>query len=198
MASQVDIYNLSLNHLGMREVSSITEDTPSVDALNTFYQPCLDDLFGEYKWPFATVKAALVSATDTTAELEWSYIYVRPTAAATVWYVYNESTLTTKDEQEFEVIYQSSTNRRLICSNLETAYAEYTHKLSDTTLYSPKFVLALSYKLAASCAGTLLRDIKTGSQIMEMATMYIQEAKRIGFSEKRKKITPTSSYKSAR
>jgi len=198
MSSKIDIYNLALTHLGMKEVTSVDANNPSADALNTLYNPCLEDLFSEYRWPFATVKEKLVSVTDTVLELEWENSYLRPTEAMTVWVVYNEGTMTAKEEQQFETIYQPTYSRRIIGTNLDDAYCEYTYKIIDTALYSPKFVMALSYKLAASAAHTLLRTIKSGTDIMTIARAFIEEAKAISFSEKINKREITSSYRNSR
>lgn len=198
MASKIAIWNLGLGHLGMKAVTSESEDSPSADALNNVWTIALEELFSEGRWPFATAKEALVSVSDDTLELEWSYLYIRPTHAMTVWNVYNEATISNKEEQQFEVVYQPSLSRRIICTNLETAYAEYTYNVIDTTLYSPKFVMALSYKLASKIAPTLLRDVKVASDMMNMAKMVVDEAKITGFAEKRNKIVLSSSYRDAR
>jgi len=199
MSSIIETYNLALGHLGMQGITSVTEETPSAIALNNYYAPCRDDALGDAKWVFATHKEKLVSVSDTVLELEWGYVYVYPTAALRVWNVYNSSTVDNKHEQEFESVYQQSNNRRVLCSDLDSAYAEYTYKLEDTTLYPAKFILALSYKLAASAAHTLIGDADKGLKLLDVYNGVLGEAKRLGYIERIKKPKKiTSSYQNAR
>ena len=197
--TQLEICNLALNHLGMNSIGALTDDNPSADALNVYYTIAIDDIFREFNWPFCSVTAALVASTEEV--LGWTYIYVYPANAATVWTVFDEATVDTKDEQEFEVLLSSedsSTGAKVICSNLQDAYAEYTYKTTDTTLYDPKFSLALSYKIAASMAHQLIGSSEKGLKLLEIYNLVLYEAKRISGMEKIKKPTQTSSYQNSR
>ena len=196
--TKVDICNLALSHLGMNAITSLTEDNPSVRACNYFFDPSRDAVFSEFKWPFATVKEALVAVSDTVLELEWSYVYVYPTQAAAVWSVYNESTIKTKDEEEFEVAFQVANNRKVICSNNKTAYAEYTYKVPDTTIFSPSFVIAFSLRLASSMAHTLIGDVEVGKDLLLTYSTSISETKRQSYVERKKKPNQTSAYVNSR
>ncbi len=196
--SKIDICNMSLAHLGMRGITSLTASTnnPSVIACNKFYDPSRDDVFSNYRWPFATVRGLL--AESSSSVLGWDYVYAYPARAATVWAVFDEATVDNKEEQEFETIFIPSINAKVLCSNKATAYAEYTYIVEDTTIFSPNFILAFSYKLGAAMAITLTVNQELG---LALATMYagmISEAKRIGWSERIKIPSQTSSYKTAR
>jgi len=198
MVTKVDICNLALSHLGMNAITSLTEDNPSVRACNYFFDPSRDAVFSDYKWPFANVAEALVGVTDTVLQLEWQYIYVYPTQAAAVWTVYNESTIKSKDTEEFEVAFQVVNNRKVICSNNITAYAEYTYKVKDTTIFSPNFVILLSLRLASSMAHSLIGDVEVGKDLLTSYTNAVSEAKRISYNERKKKPYQTSAYVNSR
>lgn len=198
---KLDICNLALNHLGMNSLTVLTTGNPSADAIDAFYQTAIDDIFREFKWPFATVRALLADAsTYATAPIGWDYIYTYPANAATVWSVFDEGSVDTKEQQEFEVMLSedSTTAKKLICTNLSPAYSEYTFKTADTTLYDPKFCLALSYKLAACMAHTLIGSAEKGLKLMEIYSMVLSEAKRTSGVEKLKKPVQTSSYQNSR
>jgi len=194
--SKIDIANMALTHLGMKVITSLAENTPSAIACNNFFAPCRDDVFRESRWPFATVSAPLVLVTDTV--IGWDYVYLYPVNAATVWSVYDESTVDEKDSQEFEVFFIPGSNRRVIGSKLSYAYADYTYKVEDTSLYDPKFVMALSYRLAASMANTLTGSPEVSTQLMNVYNAILSEAKRVSGIEKRKKPTQKSSYQNSR
>jgi hypothetical protein len=194
--SKVDIANMALTHLAMKGITSLTENTPSAIACNNFFVPCRDDVFRESRWPFASANIRLVIVPDEV--LGWEDIYLYPPDAATVWNVYNESTVLRKDSQEFEVFFVPSSNRRVIATNLPEAYASCTYKVEDTSVYDPKFVMALSYRLAASMAHTLTGSPEIGVQLMNIYVAIIHEAKRVSGSEKFKKPTFDSSYQNSR
>lgn len=194
--SKIDICNLALGHLGMKSITSLTEGTPSSIACSNNFNVCRDDVFSEYRWPFATVSEPLVLASETV--LGWDYIYTYPIKAARVWNVFDESTVDTMGEQEFDVIFIPSSNRRVICSNLQSAYAEYTYKVEDTSIFDSKFTLTLSYRLAATMAHTLIGSVDVGLKMTELYNQSLSEAKRVAYYERKKKPTQNSAYQNSR
>ena len=196
--SQLGLYNLALQHLGMKKITSISGTDPSTVACNNFYETCLNDAYSEHAWPFATAQAT-VNASSVTAPLGWTYCYDYPTEnCAKVWLVFNEATYDKPDEQDFNTFYDPTTGTRIIASNLEEAYIEYTHIVSDPTLWDTKFYLAMSYKLAASMAHALTGDAQKGLALMQLYNGIIHEAKRVGSSEQRKKPVFSSAYQNSR
>ncbi|NCB43094.1 MAG: hypothetical protein EOM59_10805 [Clostridia bacterium] len=199
MSVKIDICNLALGHLGMRAITTtmLTANTdPSAIACNNFYDPARDDTLSEISWSFATVREALTVTTDTV--LGWDYIYTYPKNAMTVWCVFDESTVDEKYKQNFEVIYLPSSEKKVVCSDLSDAYSDYTYKVTDTTIYSPKFIMAMSYRLAAAMAHTLTGSVDVGLKLVELHNSVISEAKRIGNVEKIRIPKQTSSYQSSR
>jgi hypothetical protein len=198
MADKIDVYNLALGILGMRQITSLSEDIPSVDIINVYYQPCVSELFSEFAWPFNTAKEELIAVTDDLLEMEWGYCYARPVSAAAVWAVYNDATYSRKYEQEFETVYQPSLNRQVICTDLESAYAEYSYIITDTKVYTPQFIMALAHKLASYAAPKLVADAKKRADLINTSLMFIENAKKTSFAEKRKRNEQTSAYRTAR
>jgi len=196
MSSKIDICNMALAHLGMKAITSITAPNPASIACNEFFDPSRDDVFSESRWPFASASEPLVLSTETV--LGWNYAYAYPVKAAAVWDVYNEGSVSDKEEQEFEVIFKPSSNLRIVCSDLQLAYADYTYILEDTGIYSPKFVMALSYRLAASMSHTLIGSAEVGLKLLDIYGAAISEAKRVSSREKKKKPRQTSSYQDSR
>jgi hypothetical protein len=197
--SILGLYNLALQHIGMKKVSATTGTDPSTVALNNYYEVCRDDVFREFKWPFATVQQSLNESSVVSAPLDWLFAYNLPTLnVASVWCVFNEATYTDKDDQDFQILYDPTNATKVICSDLEDAYYEYTYIVTDPTIWDAKFYLALSYKLAASIAHVLLGDAEKGMKLMEVYNAIIAEAKRISSYEKRRKPNQDSSYQNSR
>lgn len=190
-ASTLQIWNLALNFLGMETLTTAALTNPSAKTCNLFFEVCRDDVYSEFRAAFATVKEALVLVDDTV--IGWYHVYQYPTKSARVWNVFNEGTVEYKEEQEFEAVYLSAQNKRVICSNLESAYAEYTYKVADVTMFDSKFVLALSYKLATAIAPALLgSDSQKATEALNLYLAVISEAKRLNAQEKIKKPTFSS------
>lgn len=200
MSTKLEIFNMALAHLGMKSVASTTGTDPSTVAANAFYQPSLDDLFREARLPFCTLLAELTTSTATV--VGYDYVYEYPTNAATVWSVFDEGTVDRREQQEFEVMLAlvgtASTETKVVCSNLADAYGEYTYKVTDTSLFDPKFTLAFSYRLASNMAHTLIGDVEKGLKLLEISNAILSEAKRINSVEKIKKPIQESGYVNSR
>lgn len=184
---QLGIYNLALRHLGLKKVASISGADPSATACTDFFEPCRDDVFREHQWAFANVQATMItSAVD--VPLGWDYAYVSPTTnCAAIWLVYNELTYDKKHEQEFEEMYDPASGTKIICTDLDDAYCEYTHVVSDISVWDNKFVMALSHRLAAEIAPFLTGDDAKAANQMTLYTTVLHEVKRLDATKKIKK-----------
>jgi hypothetical protein len=199
--SQLNLFNLALQHVGMKKITSTTGTDPSTVACNNYYEPCRDDLFREWKWPFANVQDTLVTtnASQAAVPLGWTYSYDYPTQnCATVWTVFNDDTYDHKEGQDFEVYCDPTGATRLICTDCDSAYYEYTRIITDPTFWDTKFYIALSYRLAASIAHVLLGDADKGFTLMQVSNAYISDAKRISSYERKKKPQQKSGYQECR
>jgi len=191
------IANLALSHLGMKPITDLDTDAaaynPAAIAINLHWGPVRNDLFSEYQWSFANVVEPMqvqagVSISDYP---EWQYFYVYTANAATVWNVFDPGSVEEKEENQFEVVYNPDLAVRIICCNVTNAsvaaYCEYTYNVTDPTLWSPKFVMAFSYRLASSICVDLTGDEKKALTLMQLSSAYIHDSKRIGSSEKKNK-----------
>lgn len=196
MASQVQIVNRALAHLGMNPITNIQSNDQSAIVANQFWEQCRDDVLSEHRWPFANVQIALALVSD---EVEgWEYVYGYPTKCARLFNVFNEGNVSTKDIQEFEVVYIATSNKRVVCTNIDEAIGEYTYKVSDTTVWDSKFITAFSYRLASEMAHTLIGDVDKGLKLMQVYNAFLSDAKRLSYQEKIKKPTRVSSAYDAR
>ena len=196
MASQVQIINRALAHLGMNPITNIQSNDQSAIVANQFWEQCRDDVLSEHRWPFANVQIALALVSD---EVEgWEYVYGYPAKCARLFNVFNEGNVSTKDIQEFEVVYIATSNKRVVCTNIDEAIGEYTYKVSDTTVWDSKFITAFSYRLASEMAHTLIGDVDKGLKLMQVYNAFLSDAKRLSYQEKIKKPTRTSSAYDAR
>jgi dihydroneopterin aldolase len=183
---QLGIYNRALRHLGLKKITSLTGSDPSTVACNDFFESCRDDVFSEHQWAFANVTATLNPSTIV-PPVDWVYAYDYPTQnCAAVWLVYNEGNYKNKNDQEFTVSYNAASDSKLILTNCDDAYYEYTYIVSTISHWSAKFIMALSHRLAAEIAPFLADDKKALEQ-MNIYMAVISEVKRIDASNQIKK-----------
>lgn len=188
---------MALTHLAMNPIVSVNDNNPAASCADIFWQNALDDTFSEHRWPFANTQEQLAELDKTI--IGWDYVYAYPTKAACVFYVYDEGSWQKKEANEFEEFYlPAPDNKRVIATNIEQAYAEYTYKVTDTTLWNAKFVLSFSYKLAALMAHSLTGDKTMAAGINPLFKSSIDDAKRLTSQEKIKKPYRQSSAYDAR
>ena len=199
--TQLSIANMTLAHLGMSEVANLesSSNDPKIKAINRFWEPVRDDVFSELDWSFATVTENLTQIDDYYAP-EWSYGYEYTTLnVATFWYVFDQGTWNTKEEQKYEVKYDPNQGDKVILTNLDDAIAEYTYIVTDPTLWSHKFIMAFTYRLASVLALPLLNDDEKATKMLTLSSAIVSEAKRIDSYNKIKIPTAhISKYRTAR
>lgn len=180
MASEVDICNLALAHLGdVATVASI--DPPSGEAQAAhcarFYPVARDALIELHTWGFATRRASLALNANNPSST-WKYCYAPP--AGVVNYIEILDPLAADDysvgvqmagvgpysapvvglgvytPQRFAIESNDNGDDILYC-NVENAVLRYTVVITDTTKFSPLFVTCLSHYLASMLAGPVLK-----------------------------------------
>ena len=191
----------------MKPITDLTTDVsvnnPSALAINKQWGPCRNEVLSDFKYPFATVidVMTLNTSVDEDDYPEWESFYTYPSSACKIWYVFDESTVATKHEQQFEVVYNPTLEEKIICCNCDTlnsAYVEYSYNVTDTTKWEPKFVMAFSFRLASAICVELTGDSDKATNLMQVYMAYIHDAKRIAHFEKKSKPTQSNPIVDAR
>jgi len=178
VASEVDICNLALGHLGdSATVSSLNppEGSAQAEHCSRFYPMARDSLLEMHNWGFATKRTNLALLTSNFSE--WQYCYAQPTDAINLLGVLSASAT---DDYSVPLQYSSSTmgvpiamggayepqpfsseilddGTAVIYTNQDNAMLRYTALVSDTTTFSPLFIDALSWLLASYLAGPIIK-----------------------------------------
>ncbi len=198
MRTKFEIINLALRHIGMRKIDALDDTDPSAKVCSDFFESCRDDILREHAWPFALVQQPL-GQSAVTVPAGWFFAYDYPASnIATAWYVFNQATAIDKENQNFEVMYDPATNKKIIVSNLDAAVVEFTYIVIDTLVWDSKFDMAMSWRLAAEICPSLTGDDEKAMKLMQVYNAYISETKRISASEKNRKPNQTSGYVKSR
>lgn len=195
MASEVDICNLALGHLGdSATVSSLNppEGSAQAEHCSRFYPIARDSLLEMHNWGFSTKRANLALLTSTFSE--WQYCYAQPADAINLLAVLSSDAT---DDYSVPLQYSSSVmgvpitmggvyepqpfsseilddGTPVIYTNQVNAMLRYTATVSDTTTFSPLFVDALSWLLASYLAGPIIKgDAGAGEAKRCMQTFMV-------------------------
>lgn len=174
MASEVDISNLALGHIGSKaNVQSINPPDGSAEALHCsrFYPIARDVTLESHEWGFATVRGVLALLADVPPP-GWLYAYSVPVDCRNIidlidpnspafnplperglhWQddVYNPEPVPYELESRAD-------GTGIIYTNLASAQIRYVRSVTDTTKYSAQFVDAVSRLLASYVAGPIIK-----------------------------------------
>lgn len=195
MASEVDIVNLALGHLGDDgQVQSISPPDGSPQAYHSakFYPIARDAALDEQNWGFATVRDTLNKLNVTPAS-GWKYAYAIPSDCLSPVSIFISTATDDSNPQQFEVETLPDLTP-VIYSNVDSAILKYIRRVTDTTKFSPIFVDALAWLLASFLAGPLLKGA-TGVQAAKQAYVMYNERLRVaaGADGVERKVDPTHS-----
>lgn len=217
MATEVDICNLALAHLGnAATVASINppEGSAEADHCARFYPLARDTLLEMHAWGFALKRVALAQVAN--AASEWLYAYAAPNDAVNLLevlppdatddinaqvpfpsdsyglsaiQVYNPVTIGYTTQPYSSEI--DANGNQIILTNQEQAVLRYTALITDTSLFSPLFTMTLSWHLAAMLAGPVLKGesgISETERATKMMAAMLSQAKNSDANQRR--VTP--------
>jgi hypothetical protein len=222
MASEVDICNLALGHLGDdATVSSINppEGSPQAEHCSRFYPIARDSLLERHYWGFTTTRASL--ALIGSAWPEWQYCYAQPSDAinlisilppnatddysvgTNIWFTQTGYPIPGNGIYEPQPFSQETLEDGtvVIYTNQEDAVLRYTRFVTDTTVFSPLFVDALSWYLASYLAGPILKGEQGAAEAkrcMAMAELMMGKATTSDAAQRRTQVTQNVSWMAGR
>ena len=179
MASEIEICNLALSHLGdTATVASIDPPEGSAQAEHCarFYPIARDALLELHHWKFATRRAQLAQLSADS--WSWSFAYAKPANALKIIAVlpYGASSDIEGEDYEME---SAADGASIILSNIEDASVRYVALVTDTSTFSPLFVMALSWQLASMLAGPILKGDAGAAEAKRcagLAQAYLSQA----------------------
>lgn len=187
MASEVDICKLALSHIRAGTINSLGESSLQAVLCKLNYPILRDQLLQAASWDFNTMQAELaVSAAD---PFNWVYGYAYPTDCLyIVRLILNYEEFTATDgayrTRHIEDIYtpdldsqvkykvMNISGNKIIAANEPELRIEYRARVTNTTLFSPLFIKALSYLLAAELAIPLVGADKGRELRSDSLTIY--------------------------
>ena len=192
MTTKVQICNLALGRIGINQyIEDIDDPNDKARACKQFYDLCRQQALQDFPWNFARAVVALAELT-TDPPPGWPFAYRYPTDCLQVRALCDEdgngvrsamiASVSSWDEwsgliaTRYPWQVQADPNEagaRLIATDLEDAYCWYTVDVTEPNQFSPLFVSALAWRLAAELAGPLRADARL-RDAAEQQYVYIQ------------------------
>jgi len=192
MASEVDVCNIGLSHLGARaQVSSISPPDGTVEAgyCARFYPIARHELIEAFNWSFVKTRVTLAEVTNTSTIYDYAYALpsdcITPlrvmqlrylTVSGLLWplgvYVNDydwrryDDLFSERGSSDFEV------EDGVLRTNEPEAVLLYKRDIVDTSRFSPSFTSSLGMLLASYLAGPIIKGMdgaKVGAQWREAA-----------------------------
>lgn len=190
MASEVGICNLALSHIGDEAtVSSISPSDGSQQAQHcqTFYPVARDALLESHNWNFAVKRLTLALLETDELPAEWAFAYAYPpcikvlgvyppdaVSAAPSGAIFDQSEFVNIPKSQPFAIESLVDGTTIILSNMENATVRFIATVTDTTKFSPLFVVAVSRLLAAYLAGPIIKG-KEGMSVAKAQLEWLEK-----------------------
>lgn len=155
MASQVEICNLALSHLGQgTEIADFESDeSEQAQACRRYYEQIRLSMLRDFPWNFAKKIRSLVVQDEDPNSL-WAFSYRLPSDCIIVRRVLSGFRQDT-DETRVEFEIGADDAGGLLFTDKEDAEIEYTFNLKNPERFPADFVLAFSHRLASLMAARL-------------------------------------------
>ena len=198
-APLVSVWNLALSHIGVKKVTSPTENSPAANALRDAWDVSRREALSLAPMSCNLVIAplALISGYVHPTS-DWLYAYQYPSKALRVWKIYNDGTVDKKKGEDYKTTFHPATNAKIILSNTEEAISEYSYDLQDTNLMDPNTVVAVSFTLAANVCMELVSDQKVALNMMQMCQQKASDALRLDSYEQNVKVSGSTTLLESR
>lgn len=201
MATEVDICNLALAHLGDdATIASLNppEGSAQAEKAARFYPIARNTLLEMHTWNFAAKRGNLALTTNTLNQ--WDYAYVAPADMMSPVAIISPTAQNdyatrmsagdtpggiTSNYAPTIVAGQYTPQQftlegDLIYTNQENAMLRYQSFITDPSLFSPLFVITLSWHLASMLAGPVIKGDQGAAEAKrctQMMTNYLTSAK---------------------
>ncbi len=176
--SEVDLYNQALNALGAEAtVTATDEQSPEADAIRSIYDTVRDELLVSTDWPWAErFSERLNELIDTEADprpmQQYRFWYKIPADVLRVREADSEFTPVRKTEPTPFVEFNDAVQGKVIALDILNPMLRYTFNVEDPGLFSPGFVGAMKYRIAAEVS----LKITANPQIQQAMTNAYRQA----------------------
>ena len=194
MATEVEISNLALSHVGAHRITLLTEATKEARQCNLLYPFARDAALRAHDWSFARKRVTLALLPDLYSG--WDFAYRYPTDCLVDRKIYDDTgayTGTSYDvdndayrqvgKVEYEIAVNAALDGKVILTNKQDAELTYTAAVTNPNLFDSVFVEAFSWLLSSQLAVPLKGDSAMQQTHLNQHMLLINNAKVISANE---------------
>lgn len=159
-----------MSHIGQdAAIVSIdpSDGSAEADHCARFYPIARDQILEIAGWRFALTRASLAELADNPSN-QWTHAYSLPNGCLRPLAVLLPNATDDNAPQAY-TIEVGSDGSQILYTNAANADLKFIARQLDTTKYTPSFVIALSYLLAAYTAGPITKDLKLKNGLEQIA-----------------------------
>ena len=190
MSSKLQIWNLALANIKQTpSIQGVNEDSSEANFCRVYYEDALKDALQKHDWNFAKKRLSLAVIDDERNREDWEYQYGYPNDCLQARYI-----VTPRRDQSpipFEVAILPSTglgnsaDQKVIWTDKYQAVLSYTYFQENTTFFSQKFTIALSWKLSSLIAQPITNKASIEAAALAQYQEKILEAQAANMNEGR-------------
>ena len=195
--NRTDICNMALSIIKRQRIDALEDNSEEAKACAIYYDHSRLRLLKMFNWGFARRVEKLALRTNKIPG--WDYCYGYPKECVTMQLLFDEENARNREmeRQEFQIVTITG-NDTVIATDLENAWAEYTHNVKNTEAFSPEFVEALTRLLAANLAFPLTGNSELMNVNMQMAQQAVNIAMQESVTEQERRTKWPRKYEQAR
>lgn len=178
--SAVQICNMALSRIGVsKPIASLDEASNEARQCSLWYEQCRDEVLQAYPWKFARKVAALQETGD--AHPGWEYSFAYPNDCLTTLKLTDDAgdrIATSATSSLLKIAYDvvaSSAGKLIVCDQTGL-YLHYTSRVESPAQFTPLFMSALAWRLAAELATPLAAKPDISAKAFESYMGVINEA----------------------
>lgn len=201
VASEADICNGALVCVGVGQfLDNLSEDTAEARACDQIYARTRDALLEKAPWKFARRRAVLALSTE--ERTGWAYVYALPSDCLAPLFL-DPGVLMPAAAERVPFDWEAGTSGSvagpaLLLTNQEEAELHYTARVENVSLFSPGFVEALEWAIAAKLALVLPIKPALAAQAKVEAKRLLLEATATMLNHSQRSPAAESEYVSGR
>jgi hypothetical protein len=189
VAAEVDVWNLALQMVGAKRVSSTSEDSRNARACLAAYTTIRDGEFRKNVWLFAVARASL-AADSTSPDWGRDYAYTLPSDFIRMAPSYPEDN---SNQVDWEI-----EGSKIYTDEDAPLYIRYVSRVTDVTRWDPLFLKACASSLALEICEEITQSTSKKEGIKDDYVGFIREAKKTNAIEKRPAVSPDSTWLTVR
>jgi len=196
VATETDLCNMALSHLGVPPIVNLKEGSTASDLCNLFYETTRDFVLQDHDWNFAERRRKGELSDFDPSDVGYSYAYRYPSDCLKVRRI--QQPVKGGPKIEFTIFSKPTLEDSVIATDEQNPIIIYTATMREVNSFSAAFRTAFSWNMAGNLAFPLTKNLGIQSAVLSAYQLFIGSAKSTDSSETNENLKETGRYIKAR